>query len=79
VNWWTVGWVAWLVWFLVEEGLALFQKTGKATLSAHVWDWFSVHPRTEGTKWTGWERARHAILVMFLAWLGVHFLTGGWD
>jgi hypothetical protein len=47
VNWWTVFWILWIVWFLVEEGLALIHKGGTATLSAHVWDWFSVHPRTQ--------------------------------
>jgi hypothetical protein len=78
MNWWTVGWVAWIVWFAVEEGLALFHKSGTATLSAHVWDWFSIKPRTTGSRLTGWERGRHAILLMGGVWLVTHFMTGGW-
>lgn len=78
MNWWTVFWILWILWFLIEEGLALHQKGGTTTLSAHVWDWFSVHPRTKGTALSGWERARHAALLLFMVWLLTHFVTGGW-
>jgi hypothetical protein len=41
------------------------------TLSEHVWDWASIKG-----KGGGW-RLRRVGLLMFLAWLVAHFLTGG--
>ena len=78
MNWWTVGWIVWILWFVVEEGLALFAKGAHATFSAHVWDWFSIKPRTQGTTNTGWQRARRTVLLLFMVWLVLHFVTGGW-
>lgn len=79
MNWFTVGWILWLVWFVVEEGLAFATHGAYSTLSAHVWDWFSTKRNSNvSVNQSGWTRARHAALVMFLAWLSVHFVTGGW-
>lgn len=75
----TVGWLVWIAWFLIEEGVALTKGGKGATLSAHVWWWFGtsrdslhVHPAP-----TPALRARRFTLLALLAWLAVHFLTGG--
>lgn len=68
---WTVAWLLWLGLFGAIEGAALVRKAKGDTLSEHVWKWFSIRGRS-----TGWQ-GRRAILVMFLAWLVGHFLTGG--
>ncbi|MER7445023.1 hypothetical protein ABTW73_30135 [Micromonospora avicenniae] len=70
----TALWLLWLAAFLAVEGVALFNKTPGDTLSEHVWKWFAVggsQPRT------GWVRLRRFALLAFLAWLVLHFLTGG--
>lgn len=68
----TIAWVSWLAAFGVIEGKALLSKREGDTLSEHVWKWFAV--RDEHAK-AG--QVRRAVLVMFLAWLSAHFLTGG--
>jgi hypothetical protein len=78
----TIGWLAWIGWFLLEEGLALFGHGRGNTLSEHVWRWFGI-PETGHDQpavhqpITGWVRARRFALLAFLAWLALHFLTGG--
>lgn len=67
----TIAWIMWLIQFGVTEGLALANKTPGDTLSEHIWKWFSIKDKS-----TGW-RLRRAGLVMFLAWLVAHFLSGG--
>jgi hypothetical protein len=67
----TVGWLVWIAMFLSIEGAAIFNKKAGDTLSEHVWRWFSIH-----SKGRGW-RARRFSLLSFLAWLVMHFLTGG--
>jgi hypothetical protein len=74
VSGWTIGWLAWLGWFGIEEGLALWRGGTPATLSGHVWKWFAVGG---GTNPTAWTRIRRVGLLAFLAWLTVHFMTGG--
>lgn len=69
---WTVLWILWLLAFLVIEGAALANKRCGDTLSEHVWAWFSV----KGKGW-GW-RIRRVLLLGFMGWLLVHFMTGGW-
>ena len=79
MNWFTIGWLAWLAWFVVEEGLSIRSGAIGNTLSGHVWKWFSI--RTEkypdGAQVQKWVRVRRFILLAFLAWLTAHFLTGG--
>ena len=76
----TVLWLLWLAYFLVVEGVALFNSRPGDTLSEHVWLWF-------GTEWrkgqsprerSGWTQLRRVLLAAFMVWLTVHFLTGGW-
>ena len=74
----TVAWLLWIGAFAVVEGVALFNRREGDTLSEHVWAWFGVglngkpRPRV-----TGWVRLRRFTLLAFMAWLSVHFLTGG--
>jgi hypothetical protein len=73
MNWYTVCWVAWGVFFLAVEGKALFNKRDGDTLSEHVWKWFRVFdPRP-----TGWVVAARVLLGTSLLWLTLH-LTMGW-
>ena len=76
----TLAWLAWLAYFLVVEGIALFNSKPGDTLSEHVWAWF-------GTEWqkghsprerSGWTQLRRFALLAFMVWLSAHFLTGGW-
>lgn len=69
----TIAWLAWLGAFGVIEGRALLSRKPGATLSEHVWKWFAVAGDN-----TGWVRMRRAALLAIMAWLSVHFLTGGW-
>ncbi|QPB09990.1 hypothetical protein CPT_Sitrop_076 [Streptomyces phage Sitrop] len=71
---WTWLWVGWLAAFLVIEGVALKRKAPGDTLSEHVWKWFHTDKLT---KPTGTTRLRRFVLLAFMAWLSVHFLTGG--
>jgi hypothetical protein len=72
----TIAWLAWLGAFGVIEGKALFNKTPGDTLSEHVWAWFGTGAGTTA-KPSGWVRTRRFTLLAFMAWLSVHFLTGG--
>jgi hypothetical protein len=69
---WTVVWLLWLGMFAVVEGAALLNKKPGDTLSEHVWDWFGIRGKPKG------YQARRFVLLVFLAWLTTHFLTGGW-
>mgnify|MGYP003296186850 CR=1 FL=1 len=71
----TIGWLLWIAWFFLEEGIGLFRKESGSTLSEHVWAWFSISARSEVP--STWVRIRRIALLSFLAWLTVHFLTGG--
>jgi hypothetical protein len=80
MSWWTVGWLAWLGAFVALEGPALMNKTQGDTLSEHVWKWFATSRadmKKDNGKTTGWVRVRRVILVGFMAWLSIHFATGG--
>lgn len=74
----TALWVVWLGYFVVVEAVALINKTEGDTLSEHVWKWFGIglngKPRPPVT---GWVRLRRFSLLAFMAWLSIHFLTGG--
>lgn len=67
----TVGWLGWIAWFLIEEGFAIASKSTPNTLSGHFWYWFSI----KGKGW--WWRARRFVALAGLAWLVAHLLTGG--
>lgn len=68
----TVLWIIWLAMFAAIEGAALVRKERGDSLSEHIWSWFAIRNKPKG-----WQ-ARRAVLVMFLAWLVTHLLTGGW-
>lgn len=68
---WTVLWLLWLLMFFIVEGLALANKEDGDTLSEHVWKW--LRPPVGARVW----RLRRFALLSFMAWLTVHFLTGG--
>jgi len=67
----TIGWIVWLLMFGAIEGAALANKRKGDTLSEHVWQYFSIKHKGKG-----WRLRRFSLLA-FLAWLVVHFLTGG--
>ncbi|AWY07568.1 hypothetical protein SEA_YOSIF_4 [Streptomyces phage Yosif] len=69
-----IAWAAWAGAFVVIEGIALARKDKNDTLSEQVWRIFHTKRGQVPTKTT---QARRAVLVMFLAWLVAHFLSGG--
>ena len=78
---WTWAWIAWGAWFALVEGMALFNSTPGDTLSEHCWAWFGTRRRRPGEperRRSGWTQLRRVILLSFMVWLTVHFLTGGW-
>lgn len=76
MNWATWLWLVWGLYFLVVEGIALFNSRKGDTLSEHVWAWLGYDERRVGPP-TGSERLRRFLTLAFLAWLVVHLLTGG--
>jgi hypothetical protein len=75
-NWATWLWLVWGVYFLVVEGIALFNSYGGDTLSEHVWAWLGYREGRVGRP-TGNQQLRRFLTLAFLAWLVVHLLTGG--
>lgn len=69
---WTVAWIFWVAMFFAIEVPAIIRKDRGDTLSEHVWKWFGVQGKPAGYK------ARRFVLLTFMAWLSLHFLTGGW-
>ena len=73
---WTWLWLGWGAYFAVVEGFALANSRDGDTLSEHIWLWFGFTPGiTRPISW--WTRLRRFLMLAFLAWLDVHFLTGG--
>ena len=68
----TMLWVLWIIGFVVIEGQALINRKEGATLSCHVWEWFSV--RRKGKWWL----LRRMFLVVFMAALTAHFINPRW-
>lgn len=78
---WTWLWLAWFGYFAAVEGVALFNSKPGDTLSEHIWLWFGTQRRKPGEPErprSGWTQLRRVVLLGFMAWLGAHFLTGGW-
>lgn len=69
MNAFTIAWIAWVLLFVVVEGLAIRRKDrpgSPGTLSAHVW-WL--------VKGTGtWHQLARAALMAGLGWLTAHLL-----
>lgn len=77
----TIAWLAWIAYFLVVEGMALFNSKPGDTLSEHVWAWFGTErpkPGRDPRERSGWTQLRRFVLVAFMCWLTAHFITGGW-
>ena len=77
---WTIAWLVWLGAFVAIEGPALANKTPGDTLSEHVWKWFATRRedlRNDKGKASARVKIRRVVLVSFLAWLSLHFATGG--
>ncbi|MEV0267699.1 hypothetical protein AB0H43_02900 [Hamadaea sp. NPDC050747] len=71
----TVLWIGWGLYFAVVEGIALFNSKPGDTLSEHIWAWFGT--AKAGKPVNGWARFRRFALLAFMAWLTLHFMTGG--
>jgi hypothetical protein len=65
------NWVWWIPFgfFLVFEGIALFNDKRGDTLSENVWRVFKVRER-KGWHWLRW------VLAIFMVWLTVHMVAG---
>lgn len=77
---WSWAWIVWIAAFAAIEGPALFNRTEGDTLSEHVWKWFATRRddlRNDKGKASGWVKIRRVVLLAFLTWLSLHFLTGG--
>ncbi|MGC5319297.1 hypothetical protein ACPXB5_11220 [Micromonospora arida] len=74
---WWASWVVWFLYFAVVEGMALFNARAGDTLSEHIWAWFGTARGEWSRPVSGWTRLRRFVLLAFMAWLSVHFLTGG--
>ena len=64
-------WLIWILTFFLIELPALRNRQPGDTLSEHVWAWCSI--KGKGRAW----RLRRLALVILLAWLSLHMLTGG--
>lgn len=76
---WTFGWVLWILWFGVEETLAIYKCGWQATLSAHVWRLFAIkdeYGQDMRGRTVAW-RVRRVLLIALMGWLSIHFLSGG--
>lgn len=71
-------WYGWIAYFVIVEGVALYRgysaRYRGGTLSEHAWIWFGTAP---GYRPNWWGYLRRAALVAGLAWLAVHFISGG--
>jgi hypothetical protein len=76
VTVWTWAWIGWGAYFVVVEGMALFNSRSGDTLSEHVWAFLGYREGRVGPP-TGSERLRRFVTLAGLAWLVVHLLTGG--
>ncbi len=77
---WTLGWYGFIAYFVLLEGAALYRSRPGDTLSEHVWMWAGTTRGLgpTGRQPSGWTRLRRFLLLAGVAWVSVHFLTGGW-
>ena len=68
--------LAWILWvaafFCIEVPALVFHRNQGMTLSECVWKVFAI----TGKDHKFW-RIRRVLLIAFLGWLSLHFLTGG--
>lgn len=74
---WAWLWLAWIAVFAVIEAVALRRRAPGDTLSEHIWLWFGIGEPGKRPTVTGWVRLRRFALLAGIAWLALHFLTGG--
>ncbi len=63
----TIGWIMWGGWFVVNEGIAFWNDDYEGTLTAHIRQWFGTEGKAPGWMW------RRMGLVFGLAILASHF------
>lgn len=71
----TIGWIGFGLWFVVEEGIALYKRNVKGTLSWHIWQLFSL--QGDKSELSGGEQIRRVVGFAAMAWLATHLLSGG--
>ena len=76
---WDWLWIGWLGIFAGIEAAALLNAKPEDTLSERVWAWFAIDVDARGERKRGAKlwRVRRFTLLALVAWLAVHFLTGG--
>lgn len=86
---WTWAWIGWGIYFALVEGFALANSRTGDTLSEHVWAFLGLRTKLLQGKVideeveilpripTTWTKIRRVIIMSFMLWLSVHFLTGG--
>jgi hypothetical protein len=77
VTWWTWAWIGWGLYFAAVEGMALANAKTGDTLSEHVWAFIGMRDPGDPRHPSGWTRLRRFLVLAFMAWLSIHFLTGG--
>lgn len=70
--WYTVAWIFWLAFFLLVEGVALFNKRPGDTFSEHIWRVWHVFDRRP----TALVIVARVPLGLFLLWLLLHLTFG---
>lgn len=74
---WAWLWLVWILFFLVVEGIALFNSSKQDTLSEQVWAYVTQPDRRRGKKSAAWWVWPGRIgIALFAGWLVFHFWTG---
>ena len=68
----TYGWIVWAAFFVLWEGMAVFNNVPGDTLSEHVWKVIG----TDNDERTAVMWMWRAFLLLLLAWLIPHMMTG---
>ncbi len=63
-HWYTIGWIGWIIYFVVLETIAVIDQDTGDTLSEHVW-------------FVAYQPVIWWLLAGFLMWLTLHFLGFG--
>ncbi len=71
MNWFTVAWIFWIVFFMVVEGIAVFNNIPGDTLSEHVWKLIGTNADRSDWTWV-WRIGLAGLLI----WMIPHFMTG---